>query len=77
MATGRDDQLFLKGLAHSISAPAAMKASMMGGKRKAQGRLFYAFDPEMMVPQDHRLRKIDAAPDLSSLRAEKVMRKPA
>ena len=56
--------------ADSISAPAAMEASMPGEKRAAQGRLFYEFDLEAMVPQDHLLRKIDAVLDLSSLRAE-------
>lgn len=47
-----------------------MEASMMGEKRGAQGRLFYEFDLESMVPQDHLLRTIDAVLDLSSLRAE-------
>jgi transposase len=56
--------------ADSISAPAAMEASIMGEKRGAQGRLFYEFDLETMVPQDHLLRKIDAVLDLSRLRAE-------
>jgi hypothetical protein len=55
---------------HSISAPAAMEASMMGEKRGAQGQVFYEFDLEAMVPQDHLLRKIDAVLDLSGLRAE-------
>ena len=43
---------------------------MMGEKRGAQGRLFYEFDLEAMVPQDHLLRKIDVVLDLSGLRAE-------
>ena len=47
-----------------------MEASMMGEKRGAQGQLFYEFDLEAMVPQDHLLRKIDAMLDLSGLRAE-------
>jgi transposase len=47
-----------------------MEASMMGEKRGAQGQLFYEFDLEAMVPQDHLLRKIDAVLDLSGLRAE-------
>jgi transposase len=47
-----------------------MEASMMGEKRGAQGQLFYEFDLEAMVPQDHLLRKINAVLDLSGLRAE-------
>ena len=43
---------------------------MMGEKRGAQGQLFYEFDLEAMVPQDHLLRKINAVLDLSGLRAE-------
>lgn len=42
---------------------------MMGEKRGTQGRLFYAFDLEAMVPRDRLLRKIDAVLDLSGLRA--------
>lgn len=30
----------------------------MGEKRGTRGRLFYEFDLEAMVPQDHLLRKI-------------------
>ena len=47
-----------------------MEASTMGEKRGTRRRLFYEFDLEAMVPQDHLLRKIDAVFDLSSLRAE-------
>jgi transposase len=43
---------------------------MMGEKSGAQGRLFYQFDLDEVVPADHLLRKIDAVLDLSGLRAQ-------
>ena len=43
---------------------------MMGALVGRQGRLFYDFDLEEMVPDDHLLRKIDAVLDLSWLRGE-------
>ncbi len=43
---------------------------MMGEPVGRQDRLFYEFDLEDMVPGDHLLRRIDAALDLSWLRAE-------
>ena len=38
---------------------------MMGPAVGGQGRLFYDFDLEDMVPADHLLRRIDAVLDLS------------
>lgn len=43
---------------------------MMGEKAGAQGRLFYQFDLDEVVPGDHLLRKIHAVLDLSDLRAQ-------
>ncbi len=43
---------------------------MMGEPLGRQDRLFYEFDLEEMVPDDHLLRRIDAALDLSWLRGE-------
>lgn len=43
---------------------------MMGEKAGAQGRLFYQFDLDEVVPADHLLRKIHAVLDLSDLRAQ-------
>lgn len=43
---------------------------MMGEAVGRQGRLFYEFDLEDVVPGDHLLRKIDAVLDLSWLRGE-------
>jgi len=43
---------------------------MMGPSVGSQDRLFYEFDLEDQVPADHFFRKIDAALDLSWLRAE-------
>jgi len=43
---------------------------MMGAAVGQQDRLFYEFDLEDMVPGDHLLRRIDAALELSWLRAE-------
>ena len=43
---------------------------MMGAPVGQQERLFYEFDLEDMVPDDHFLRRIDAALDLGWLRAE-------
>jgi transposase len=47
-----------------------MEAAMMGEKAGAQGRLFYQFDLDEVVPADHLLRKIHAVLDLSDLRAQ-------
>ena len=41
---------------------------MMGQQRSGQGRLFYSFDLEAHVPQDHLLRGIDRCLDLRELR---------
>lgn len=43
---------------------------MMGARGGSQGRLFYDFCLEDVVPADHFLRKIDAALDLGWLRSE-------
>jgi len=43
---------------------------MMGEPVGRQDRLFYEFDLEDMVPDDHLLRRIDAALDVSWLRGE-------
>jgi transposase len=43
---------------------------MMGERVGAQGRLFYEFCLEEVVPADHLLRRIDAVLDLSWLRSE-------
>ena len=43
---------------------------MMGEPVGRQDRLFYEFDLEDMVPDDHLLRRIDTVLDLSWLRAE-------
>jgi transposase len=43
---------------------------MMGARVGSEGRLFYEFALEDVVPRDHLLRRIDAALDLSWLRAE-------
>lgn len=42
---------------------------MMGMQATGQKQLFYAFDLEMVVPEDHLLRGIDACLDLSDLRS--------
>ena len=42
---------------------------MMGRRQEAQGALFYDFDIEALVPQDHLLRSIDRFVDLSDIRA--------
>ena len=41
---------------------------MMGSNDKPQDELFYAFNLDDMVPQDHLLRDIDRVLDLSNLR---------
>ena len=41
---------------------------MMGSNEKPQDELFYAFNLDDMVPQDHLLRDIDRVLDLSNLR---------
>lgn len=43
---------------------------MMGRRKSEQGQLFYAFDLEAVVPDDHQVRRIDAVLDLSWVRAE-------
>jgi hypothetical protein len=43
---------------------------MMGRLTSGQGQLFYQFDLNEAVPDDHLVRKIDAALDLSWLRRE-------
>ncbi len=43
---------------------------MLGESVGRQGRFFYEFNLEEMVPSDHLLRKIDAVLDLSWLRGE-------
>ena len=43
---------------------------MMGRLKSDQGQLFYEFDLSDAVPEDHLVRKIDAALDLSWLRSE-------
>ena len=41
---------------------------MMGSNDKRQDELFYAFNLDEIVPQDHLLRDIDRVLDLSNLR---------
>jgi hypothetical protein len=43
---------------------------MMGRLKSEQGQLFYQFNLEDAVPDDHLVRRIDAALDLSWLRSE-------
>jgi len=43
---------------------------MMGRLKSDQGQLFYEFHLGDAVPEDHLVRKIDAALDLSWLRSE-------
>src|SRR5688572_5168768 len=43
---------------------------MMGRLKSDQGQLFYEFDLSDAIPEDHLVRKIDAALDLSWLRSE-------
>src|SRR5438876_9617113 len=43
---------------------------MMGRLKGGQAQLFYQFELDDAVPEDHLVRKIDAALDLSSLRSE-------
>ena len=43
---------------------------MMGRLKGGQAQLFYQFELDDAVPQDHLVRKIDAALDLSWLRGE-------
>src|SRR5450755_2109177 len=47
-----------------------METAMMGEKAGSQGRLFYQFDLDEMIPPDHLLRKINAVLDLSGVRTE-------
>ena len=42
----------------------------MGEQVGRQGRLFYEFDLDEVVPDDHLLRRIDRVVDLSWLRRE-------
>lgn len=41
---------------------------MMGCQENNQGKLFYAFDLDSIVPTEHLLRGIDKVLDLSDLR---------
>jgi transposase len=43
---------------------------MMGSNDKLQDELFYAFNLDDVVPQDHLLREIDRVLDLSALREQ-------
>ena len=43
---------------------------MMGRLKSDQGQLFYEFHLGDAVPEDHMVRKIDTALDLSWLRSE-------
>ena len=43
---------------------------MMGRRKSEQARLFYAFDLEAIVPDDHQVRRIAAVLDLSWVPAE-------
>src|SRR6201994_2003361 len=43
---------------------------MMGRRKGEQGQLFYAFDPESVVPEDHQVRRIAVVLDLSWVRAK-------
>ena len=43
---------------------------MMGRRKGEQGQLFYAFDLEAVVPDDHQVRRIAAVLDLSWVRVE-------
>jgi transposase len=43
---------------------------MMGRRKVEQGQLFYAFDPESVVPEDHQVRRIAVVLDLSWVRAK-------
>jgi hypothetical protein len=43
---------------------------MMGRLKSDQGQLFYEFSLGDAVPEDHLVRRIDAALDLSWLRSE-------
>ena len=42
---------------------------MMGPRQVAQGALFYEFDLDALVPDDHLLRSIDRFVDLAGVRA--------
>jgi hypothetical protein len=44
--------------------------AMMGPAVGRQDRLFYEFDLEERIPEDHLLRRIDAVLDLSWLRVD-------
>src|ERR1700758_5389599 len=43
---------------------------MMGRRKGEQGQLFYAFDPESVVPEDHQVRRIAVVLNLSWVRAK-------
>ena len=47
---------------------------MMGRLKSDQGQLFYEFCLGDAVPEDHLVRKIDTALDLSRLRSELARR---
>src|SRR4051794_40637455 len=46
------------------------RSIMMGRLKSDQGQLFYEFHLGDAIPEDHLVRKIDAALDLSWLRSE-------
>jgi hypothetical protein len=43
---------------------------MMGRRKSEQGQLFYVFDLEAIVPDDHQVRWIAAVLDLTWVRTE-------
>src|SRR3954453_13046420 len=43
---------------------------MMGRRKSEQGQLFYAFDLDAVVPDDHQVRRIALVLDLSGVRDE-------
>ena len=43
---------------------------MMGRRKSEQGQLFYAFNLEAVVPDDHQVRRIAAVLDLAWVRTE-------
>ena len=46
---------------------------MMGRLKSDQGQFFYKFQLSDAVPEDHLVRKIDAALDLSWLRSDALI----
>lgn len=43
---------------------------MMGRRKNDQGQLFYAFDLDAVVPDDHQVRRVAAVLDLSRVHSE-------